>query len=187
LRDGSEFDLSKEVDRLNWGFVKYSNTIVLNEQDMNNKRSSVFYIEMPADYQAKEKLSAFEVKLKSWTMIDGLTSTDLHHVAAMLGYQLSVREDSVIKTWLYDFANSSDGNANKIIDTISGPDYPVVLLFLKAKEKGIITYSDGMYRFGDTHLGNSEAQLKERLKDPNYKETIEAIEAELKGVKAKRK
>jgi hypothetical protein len=187
LKDGYEFDLSKEVDRLNWGFVKHSNTIALTETEMNNKRYALFFIEMPMEYQAKERLSNFEVKLKAWQMINDLTSTDLHHVAGMLGYRLPMMEDSIIKTWLFDFANTSDFNSSRVIDTISGPDYPVMLLYLKAREKGIITFSDGMYRFNEHFLGASESQMKQMLKDGGNSSIVEAIEAELKGVKSKKK
>lgn len=181
LKDGVEFDLNDPIQARNWGFVKYSPLIVVDKKALLTDNRALFYIEMPMEYQMADKLSSFEIKLRAMELINNIVSVDLIHVAKMLGYNLTMMEDVVIKTWLYEFVNNSEEKAKQVQSVIQAPDYVIALLFLKCKDKGIIYYQDNMFRYGDRFLGSTETQVKELLKDPANKELVEDLNAELKG------
>lgn len=180
IAHGTEFNLENEVDRKNWEFVQHTPYITMNLSDFLNNKKALFYVELPATIEAEAKVSNFELRAKAFNLISNSPSTDLRFVANMLNYNLNDYSDSVIKQWLYEYADENALKTKKLIDTLEAPDYSVALLMLKAIERGVIVEANDMYSYHDTYLGRTKDQVKEFLKDPSNKSVVEELNKDLK-------
>ena len=176
LEEGTVFDLDDEMQKVDWEWVKYLRCVGLTKEETLTDKDKIFYVELP-ELEAVRAVSKFETKQKAYTLVSDIATDELPEAGTSLGMNVDSYAPSQIRSMLYQKA---DDDPAKLIATLQDPDYAIILLFLKAKSKGIIYYQDSIYRYGDISLGFTESQVKEFLKDKKAnKEIIESIVKEL--------
>lgn len=200
LVDGTTYDLTNPHDAAVWECVQNSIFIApaRNARDSNgnllidgdnhrltsasdgyNRRygSAELYIERPG-VEATQKIS----KKK-------LIHTAIGHIfndekgaegrllkTKLLGRHMAGASDADIQDYLTTIAEK---DPNKIINLYTGGDATLRLLFIEAKEKGVIYRKSGLYMFGDnTVLGASDDAVIEMFKSSSSKSLLNLIKKE---------
>lgn len=194
LEDGKTFDLDNLQQAAEWEAVKNCFLIAPNryaKDDNGNylidgttnkeKRAprygqAEFYVEMPGK-AAEIKLTRRKLVLKAQNFI---ASDDRGYdgwllIAKVLGRNMSEQPAADVEDYLFSVA---DKEPQKIIELYTGGDLQLRLLFITAKEKGVIRKQHGLYFYGennDVTLGASDSAVIEWMKQPKNQKTLQLI------------
>ena len=83
--------------------------------------------------------------------------------------------DSDVEDYLYQMAEKSPKN---IIDLYTNGDTMLKLLFIEAREKGVILKKNGLFMYGETILGATDEAVNIFFKNPSNKTIYEMIRDE---------
>lgn len=132
------------------------------------------YIERPG-LESQRKLTRAKLELKATNFIYQYGYEDWLTFAKVLGKNMENQPAPDVEYFLVSVAKKTP---EKIIDICSGGDLANRVLFITAKEKGIIRKRNGMYIYGedgDLILGASEEAVIDWMKQPKNKKTLELI------------
>ena len=132
------------------------------------------YIERPG-LESQRKLTRAKLELQATNFIYQYGYEDWLTFAKVLGKNMENQPVPDVEYFLVSVAKKTP---EKIIDICSGGDLANRVLFITAKEKGIIRKRNGMYIYGedgDLILGASEEAVIDWMKQPKNKKTLELI------------
>ena len=176
IKDGTTFDLNKELDRVTWEWVKHAPCIVETEEECQFTPGAEFFIYIEGK-EAQKSISRREKKFEAMKLILEDNSMNYPLRAKLLGVNMDGEPLVVIKDYLTEEAEK---NPQKILDIYKSHDISVRLLLMKAKEKGIIKIdTGGIYRYGNNVLGVTENSAISWLQDPGNKHIVSALEQEV--------
>jgi hypothetical protein len=162
LRDGFTFDLNKEVDKINWEWVKHVPCVAMSLEDAQ-KGKALFYVHIEGrESHARNTRSELIFDAMGCVMQD--MPSNYENKALLLGVDMSNEHPETVKEYLLDMARNSP---EKILRVYRDKFMKINLLFVKAKQKGIIKVvgPDNLVKFDHIILGTSEdgsiAYLKE--------------------------
>ena len=143
------------------------------------------YIERPG-LEAQQKVTRAKLELKATNYIYQFGYEDWLTFAKVLGRNMENQPAPYVEYFLISVAKKTP---EKIIEICSGGDLANRVLFITAKEKGVIRKRNGMYIYGedgDLILGASEDAVIDWMKQPKNKKTLELIRKdaypELQGI-----
>lgn len=96
-------------------------------------------------------------------------------VAKVLGKNMTNQPNADIEEYLLNYAEK---NPEKIISCYTGGDIQLRMLFIDAKEKGVITRKNGLYLYGEDGsitLGSSDNAIIEWMKSSKNQKTLALI------------
>lgn len=132
------------------------------------------YVERPG-LESQRKLTRAKLELQATNFIYQYGYEDWLTFAKVLGKNMENQPVPDVEYFLVSVAKKTP---EKIIDICSGGDLANRVLFITAKEKGIIRKRNGMYIYGedgDLILGASEEAVIDWMKQPKNKKTLELI------------
>lgn len=143
------------------------------------------YVERPG-LEAQQKVTRAKLELQATNYIYQYGYEDWLTFAKVLGRNMENQPVPDVEYFLISVAKKTP---EKIIEICSGGDLANRVLFIAAKERGIIRKRNGMYIYGedgDLILGASEEAVIDWMKQPKNKKTLELIRKdtypELSGV-----
>lgn len=149
LKDGLIFDLSKEVDALNWKWVRECKEVAMSMKEAQSGKS-LFYVHIDgreAEVSNAKSDNIFEAM--KHVMED--PTTNYSNRALLLGMEMDGESPAVIKEFLLEKARKKP---MEILRVYRDKSMKINLLYVKAKQKGVITVNstDGVVKYGDRNI-----------------------------------
>lgn len=176
IKNGTTFDLTDEAQKLTWDWVKYSPCIAINEEECQFTPGAEFFIFLENE-EAQKSISRRELKFKAMKHImdDAVINYPLR--ASLFGVNMDGDKPSLIKDFLLEEA---ERDPQKIMTIYESHDLSYRLLFLKSTKKGILVKDGGgIYRYGNTVLGMTEASCISWMQDKDNKHLLDMLEREV--------
>ena len=132
------------------------------------------YIERPG-LEAQQKVTRAKLELQATNYIYQYGYEDWLTFAKVLGRNMENQPVPDVEYFLISVAKKTP---EKIIEICSGGDLANRVLFITAKERGVIRKKNGMYIYGeegDLILGASEDAVIDWMRQPRNKKTLELI------------
>lgn len=197
LQDGTSFDLNDKYQAAEWQaiencfliapsrFAKDSNGNYLIDGTPDTVSNSNYgsksrygraelYVEMPG-LEAQRKVTRAKLELQATNYIYQYGYEDWLTFAKVLGRNMENQPLPDVEYFLISVAKKTP---EKIIEICSGGDLANRVLFITAKEAGVIRKKNGMYIYGedgDLILGGSEEAVIDWMKQPKNHKTLELI------------
>ena len=188
--DGTHFDLEDDVQKAQWEAIKNSKIIAPDrfakdetgayiiegskKSDGTNRTYGIaeLYIEH-VGREASIKASKKERIFKACSFIYNDSAENRRNMCKILGKSPDRVGDPDIVNYLTEKAEK---DPSVIINLYTGDDTHLRLLFVDAREKGIIRSKDRLYIYGDSILlGASDEAVIMYLKEPKNKKVLEMI------------
>ena len=132
------------------------------------------YVERPG-LEAQQKVTRAKLELQATNYIYQYGYEDWLTFAKVLGRNMENQPVPDVEYFLISVAKKTP---EKIIEICSGGDLANRVLFITAKENGVIRKSNGMYIYGEDGnliLGASEEAVIDWMRQPKNKKTLELI------------
>ena len=132
------------------------------------------YVERPG-LEAEQKVTRAKLELQATNYIYQYGYEDWLTFAKVLGRNMENQPVPDVEYFLISVAKKTP---EKIIEICSGGDLANRVLFITAKEAGVIRKRNGMYTYGedgDLILGASEEAVIDWMRQPKNKKTMELI------------
>lgn len=175
LYDGREFDLTKEVDRKNWEWVKHTKEVVESFEAAQMSKVAMFYVHIEGREAAKEN-KAITLKFEAMQFVFNDSPTNYENRALILGTDMKGEEPGVIKRFLLDIA---ENEPQRLLLAYKSKSLAIQLLYLKAKNKNKIIEDNGVIKYGIQILGMSDESSIAFLQNPENKDLIEMLERDV--------
>lgn len=194
IEDGKTFDLNDPRQAAEWEAVRHCFLIAESRdaRDANgdylidgtrnpNARQPRYgraelYVERPGILSEKRVTrTKLVVKAKNFIINDERGYDGLIIIAKVLGRNMVNQPAADVEDYLLSVA---DKTPEKIIELYTGGDLQLKLLFITAKEKGIIHKEHGLYTYGEDEnvtLGASDSAVLEWMKQPRNQKTLQLI------------
>lgn len=176
LQNGVTFDLDDKVGRMQWDWIQWCPIIAEDFAACQRSPRALFYIDNE-EREAQKGLSEAETILKAMNYVQTDKPQNWKTRVRLLGLNMDEDPDLTIKNYLMKMARKLD-TAYKVINVYENNELGVQLLFLQARDKGIIEQKNGAFLFGSTVLGISEDTVIKYLQDPANSTVIEQISKE---------
>ena len=197
LQDGTTFDLNDPYQAVEWQaiencfliapsrFAKDANgnylidgtpDVVSNSNYGARSRygRAELFVERPG-LEAQQKVTRAKLELQATNYIYQFGYEDWLTFAKVLGRNMENQPVPDVEYFLISVAKKTP---EKIIEICSGGDLANRVLFITAKEHGVIRKKNGMYTYGeddDLILGASEEAVIDWMRQPKNKKTLELI------------
>ena len=200
IEDGKTFNLDDVYDRAVWESIKHcsliapdryakdekGNYLIDGTVDPKSKRprygEAELYVDRPG-YEAQLRVTKKKLITEAYNYIindeRGYDGRVLR--AKLLGRNMSNQPNADVEDFLLSVAEK---NPEKIIDCYTNGDMSLRLLFIEAREKGIITKKDGLYVYGDegqTSLGANDSAAIEWMKSSRNSKIVSLIRKDTIG------
>jgi hypothetical protein len=197
LQDGTTFDLNDPYQAVEWQAIENCFLIAPSRFAKDEKGNYLIdgttdsvtngnfgtrsrygraelYIERPG-LEAEQKVTRAKLELKATNYIYEYGYEDWLTFAKVLGRNMDNQPAADVEYFLISIAKKTP---EKIIEICTGGDLANRVLFISAKENGIIRKQNGLYTYGEdgnTILGASEDAVIDWMKQPKNKKTLELI------------
>tara|TARA_R110000796_G_scaffold179502_8_gene296028 strand:- start:555 stop:1412 length:858 start_codon:yes stop_codon:yes gene_type:complete len=153
LKAGLEFDLSKELDALNWKWVKHDTSLAMSHEQAQSGKAE-FYVHI-VGRESEQSNKSDELMFDALQCVMKDATTELSNRALLLGFDMSDEPPATVKQFLLSTAKK---NPKSILNVYRNKSMRINLLFVKAKQRGIITVNntDSVIKYGVTILGVSD-------------------------------
>lgn len=194
LQDGSTFNLDDPRENAEWEAIKNCFLIAESrdakddngEYKIDGTRNpnarfprygkAELYVERPGMLSQKRVTRAkLVIKAKNFIINDERGLDGLLLIAKVLGRNMKDQPAADVEDYLLSVA---DREPQKIIELYTGGDLQLKLLFITAKEKGVICKKHGLYMYGEDDnvtLGASDMAVIEWMKQPRNQKTLQLI------------
>lgn len=197
IQDGTTFDLNDPYQAIEWAaiencfliapsrFAKDASGNYLIDGTVDSVTNSSYgtksrygnaelYIERPG-LESKQKVTRAKLELQATNYIYEYGYEDWLVFAKVLGRNMDNQPVPDVEYFLISVAKKTP---EKIIEICTGGDLANRMLFISAKEHGIIRKLNGLYTYGEDGnviLGASEEAVIDWMKQPKNKKTLELI------------
>lgn len=197
IEDGKTFDLNDPRQNAEWEAIKNcfliaesrdakdsnGDYLIDGTRDPNSKQPrygrAELYVERPGIISARRVTrQKLIIKAKNFIISDERGYDGHLIIAKVLGRNMTNQPAADVEDYLLSVA---DKTPEKIIELYTGGDLQLKLLFITAKEKGVIRKEHGLYLFGEEDnvtLGASDSAVLEWMKQPRNQKTLQLIRQE---------
>lgn len=184
ITDGTTFDLSNPKEKNRWLAIKDSFLIAPSRDAKDGKGISLidgdrtryglaeFYIDIPGEESARS-VSKKKLITRAWKFIEEDSVDGRLTKCKLLGRNLRNAPSSDVEEYLY---NKASDNPEKIIELYTSQDVALQLLFIDARERGVIKKVNGLFMYGDdTSLGATDESVILWFKIPDNQAVLDLI------------
>lgn len=188
LTDGKVFKSSDPIDKANMAWVLRHPYVAKNFEAGKSSRDAVFYIEDKVA-EAEKRVNKSKTKDKARYVVQYELSLDkLRHVAKALGNLAAGSFTELeVKDWILNLCEVAPDSVLYHTDEKNAHETDAVIQFHEFTKWQIIQkFRGGVYRIGTedgVYVGHTQEQVVEFLRKEENKETVAALEAELKAKK----
>ena len=192
IEDGKTFDLNDIYDNAIWEAIKNCDMIAPDRFAKNDKGEYLIdgtidpkskrprygmaelYVDRPG-FEAQRRVSRRKliVEASNYIMNDERGYEGRLLVAKVLGRDMKNQPNAVVEDYLLSIAEKTP---EKIINCYTGGDMQLRMLFIDAKENGVIVKKNGLYLYGDNvTLGATDNAVIEWMKTSKNQKTLALI------------
>lgn len=194
IEDGKTFDLNDVVEAAEWEAIKNCELIAPDRFAKNDKGeylidgtvdpkskrprygTAELYVDRPGfDAQRRVTRRKLIVEASNYIMNDERGYEGRLLVAKVLGRDMKNQPNADVEDYLLSIAEKTP---EKIINCYTGGDIQLRMLFIEAREKGVIFKKDGLYLFGEdgkVTLGATDSAVVEWMKQSKNQKTLSLI------------
>ena len=186
VTDGTTFDLDDPIQKKRWLAIKDSDLIVPT-RDYRDKNGNLMidgdkrrygraeiWVDQPG-VESEKSVSKKKLITRAWTFIENDSVEGRLTKCKLLGRNFINAPSADVEDYLYQMAEKSPKN---IIDLYTNGDTMLKLLFIEAREKGVILKKNGLFMYGETILGATDEAVNIFFKNPSNKTIYEMIRDE---------
>lgn len=178
LEDGMTFDLSKEVDAINWNWVKHLPAVSHSFEDAQKSKLAEFYV-LIEGREAQKKNKEISLRHKAVQLVLEDSPVNYENRALLLGHDMKGENPEIVKEFLLEMADTKKSCA-RVIEIYTSNSLNIQLLYLKAKQKNIITSTpNGAVKYGSQILGMSDEGAIVFLQSKENREVVTLLEKEV--------
>jgi hypothetical protein len=178
LEDGYVFDLSQEIDRINWKWVKELKEVSMDFEEFQSSPKAMFYVHIEGREAMKSNASKSNIYEAMKCVMED-SPVNYANRALLLGFDMEGENPEVIKEFLLEQAGNKHTNT-KVLQVYKSKSLAVQLLFLKAEKKNIIVKTpEGAYKFGLQILGMTSEGSVAFLQEASNKDVLDLLEREV--------
>lgn len=176
IKDGTTFDLNNEAMRVTWNWVKYSSCIAETYEQVQMTPGAEFYIHIEGE-EAEKSVQRKERKYKASKLVMEDNAANYPLRIKLLGVNMDTEAGIILKEFLLD---EVEKQPERIIAIYESHDLSFRLLLLKALDKDIIKKDPaaGIYTYGNTVLGMTEASAIGWMQDKKNANLVDLLEKE---------
>lgn len=192
IEDGKTFDLDDIYDKAIWEAIKNCDMIAPDRFAKNDKGeylidgtidpkskrprygAAELYVDRPG-FEAQRRVSRRKliVEASNYIMNDERGYEGRLLVAKVLGRDMKNQPNADVEDYLLSIAEKTP---EKIINCYTGGDMQLRMLFIDAKENGVIVKKNGLYLYGDNvTLGATDNAVIEWMKTSKNQKTLALI------------
>jgi hypothetical protein len=146
--------------------------ISLIDGDRTRYGLAEFYIDIPGEESARS-VSKKKLITRAWQFIEEDSVDGRLTKCKLLGRNLRNAPSSDVEEYLY---NKASDNPEKIIELYTSQDVALQLLFIDARERGVIKKVNGLFMYGDdTSLGATDESVILWFKIPDNQAVLDLI------------
>lgn len=187
VTDGTTFNLDNPFERNRWLAIKDSDLIVPTRDskdsegnfliDGNKNRYGIaeLWVDVPGQESEKTITKKKEIN-RAWTFIMNDSADGRLTKCKLLGKNMRNAPTPDVEAFLYEIA---ERDPKRVIDLYTNGDTALRLLFIDARDKGIIKKKDGVFLYGETILGGSEEAVIYFFKIPTNQRLVTMIKYEV--------
>jgi len=175
LVDGMEFDLNDEIQSANWEWVKHLPCVSMSFDECQKTPSAQFYVHI-AGREAREANKTSDLKFKAMKYIMEDSPVEYENRALLLDNDLTGESPEEIKTVLLGIA---ERQPTRIIAAYEAKNANIKLLYIKAKQKGILEIKDGVILFGSYILGVNQESAIAFLQTKEHEQILKLLEKDV--------
>lgn len=197
VEDGKTFNLDDVYDKAVWESIKNCDLIAPDRYAKNDKGdylidgtidprskrprygTAELYVDRPG-YESQRRVTRKRLILEAsnYIMNDERGYEGRLLIAKLLGRNMSNQPNADVEDFLLSIAEKTP---EKIINCYTDGDTSLRLLFIEAREKGVITKKDGLYLYGEdgkVSLGANDSAAVEWMKASRNAKIVAAIRKE---------
>lgn len=194
IEDGKTFNLDDVVEAAEWEAIKNCDLIAPDRFAKNDKGeylidgtidpkskrprygTAELYVDRPG-YESQRRVTRRKliVEASNYIMNDERGYEGRLLVAKVLGRDMKNQPNADVEDFLLSIAEKTP---EKIINCYTGGDIQLRMLFIEAKEKGVIRKKNGLYLFGEDDnvtLGATDSAVIEWMKASKNQKTLSLI------------
>lgn len=194
IEDGKTFNLDDVVEAAEWEAIKNCDLIAPDRFAKNDKGeylidgtvdpkskrprygTAELYVDRPG-YESQRRVTRRKliVEASNYIMNDERGYEGRLLVAKVLGRDMKNQPNADVEDYLLSIAEKTP---EKIINCYTGGDIQLRMLFIEAKEKGVIRKKNGLYLFGEEDnvtLGATDSAVIEWMKASKNQKTLSLI------------
>lgn len=194
IEDGKSFNLDDVYENAVWEAIKNCNLIASDRFAKNDKGeylidgtvdprskrprygTAELYVDRPGfDAQRRVTRRKLIVEASNYIMNDERGYEGRLLVAKVLGRDMKNQPNADVEDYLLSIAEKTP---EKIINCYTGGDIQLRMLFIEAREKGVVVKKDGLYVYGDdgkVALGTTDSAAIEWMKAQRNAKTLALI------------
>jgi len=183
VKDGTQFDLDNPLDFNRWESIKHSDLFVpsrgtkdsdgnlIIDGDKMKYGQAELYVDVPGE-DSKKFVQKRVLISKAYQYIESDSANGILTKCKLLGKVMNNAPLTDAQEFLYKYA---DDKPAVIIDLYTNGDTALRLLFIEAREKGLIIKKDGMFMYGDTALGVTDDAVVLYFKQQANKRIVDML------------
>lgn len=194
IEDGKTFNLNDVVEAAEWEAIKNCDLIAPDRFAKNDKGeylidgtidpkskrprygTAELYVDRPG-FEAQRRVTRRKliVEASNYIMNDERGYEGRLLVAKVLGRDMKNQPNADVEDYLLSIAEKTP---EKIINCYTGGDIQLRMLFIEAKEKGVIFKKNGLYLYGEdgnVTLGATDSAVVEWMKQSKNQKTLSLI------------
>lgn len=186
LQDGKVLNMEDLVDEANSKWILRHPYVAKDFASGKSSRDAIFYVEDRLQ-EATKRVTGAKIKDKARYLIQfQLSAIELKQVAKALGNASTESFTELeLQDWLLNLAETAPDAVLFHADKKNVKETDATILFNELERwRVIVKHRGGVYRYGGEdgiYLGHTVEQVTEFLRKDENKETVAAIEAELKA------
>lgn len=186
IKDGDRLDLSDPWQAAQWDAIKHCPLIAQSRDARDSKGNLIIdgdakrygraelYVERPLQ-EVTKKITRRQLihDAESYIFQDPAGADGRLKMARILGKRMRNAPDADIKDFLLEIASKSP---EKIINLYTGDDIELRILFMEARDRGVIHSKGGIYFYGDTTaIGGTMDVAVNWMRDPKNSKVLELL------------
>lgn len=175
LKEGTEFNMNDDIDRMNWQWVKHSPRIAESFEAAQRSKVALFYVHVEED-EATSNVKSSSILYDAMNFIMQDDPTNYADRARLLGVDMGGRSPIIIKDYLLSEAKN---NPAQVIESYTSNTVSLQLLFYKGLDSNKIKEDNGVYKYGAQILGVSIEASVAFLQAAGNSSLVERLELEV--------
>lgn len=181
LEDGLVIDFNRDIDVVDWNWMKECHQLAMSFEDSQMSNSALFYV-YSEEKIIKERVKKTDGIFEALSLIKNASQTELAQRCRLIMGNTNHFSPLDIEDYLKETAMNNPSLITKIF---SDPDFKAKLFLFDLMDAKIIVKNskDKIYYFNERPLGSSEASVVEYLKAPENGDLVAHFKLEMDSKK----